>query len=734
MRLKQGSWLLTAAMSAVYANIGWAETVNPADETKLKAVVISATKTEKSVDKVTASVQVIGEEDIQKMGAITLKDIFQNTPGLVLQYGTFPSGSSASKSSVNIRGLGTTGTLWLLDGRRLAGEVSNPYDMDRFPASMIERIEIVKGPMSALYGADAVGGVINIITKQPQDKFVADVSVTGGANGEGEGSNKQISANVRGGTGGFRGKAFVSVTESGAYYEQERTNTTVTPNQIKPSQVKSPPMPAGLKNIQDSYDVGVSYRENATVKTIGGRGEYDVTDQLTLGVEGYWMDEERHGSYRGTFHPTGYKMQNPQGQMSPVPAYDVPINSKDENERYDVAMDAQYFVNDDLDLDFRVYRSYYTKRNTTTVKHHQDFGYPSESASESNGMNANVDVTSYELSANWAPVDNHLLTGGVEYREEKREATVFSQSSDMDTRKVSSQAIYLQDDFTLGDTWSLTLGGRYDQYDQGAYTDQYGIRHDSQSDSETTFRAGVLKNIHPLLNVRFNAAQGFRVPDLRELFIQKQTPGGQLLGAQTIDPQQGKQAYDLKPEKTMSYELGLSGETGRFSYSLAGFYNQIHDKIQQVSVAGNATDYYTFQNVKDAETKGMELTLGYQFLRNLQGKLFWTELRTEDKDTGKQLEFNPDRVVEAALDWDITSRFRLGTYVVYTGEQYYVEDTQGKYTDPYTLTNLTTGYRFGEHKQIDLYGGINNVFDQKVDTEIGSNVGAYYFAGVRVEF
>lgn len=723
MKLKEQTILLSSAMWAAYAAPVWAEERSKA-ETKLETVVISATKTEKSIDKVTASVDVITQDDIEKMGAITLKDVFQNTPGLVLQYGTFPSGSSTSKSSVNIRGLGTTGTLWLLDGRRLAGEVSNPYDMDRFPASMIERIEIVKGPMSALYGADAVGGVINIITKRPDDKFVADVSVSGGANAEGEGSNKQVSANVRGGIGDFRGKFFMSVTDSGAYYEQEQTDTTVTGNQVKPST-----RPAPLNNIQDSYDVDVSYRENATVKTVGGRGEYDISNDLTVGAEVYWMDEERDGSYRGTYHPTAYTMMG-----NRVPAYDVPVNSKDENERYDMAVDAQYFVNDDLDIDFRVYRSYYTKRNTTTLQHYQDFGYASKSASASNGMNANVDVTSYELSSNWAPVENHLLTGGVEYRQEKREATVFTQSNDMDTRRVSSQAIYLQDDFTLGDTWSLTVGGRYDQYDQAAYTDQNGLDHDSSTDSESTFRVGVLKNFHPLLNARVNVAQGFRVPDIRELYIQKQTPGGLLLGAQTVDASQGKDAYDLKPEKTLSYELGVNGATSEFSYSITAFLNQINDKIQQVSVAGNMTDYYTFQNVSDAETKGMELNLGYQFLNNLKGRFFWTELRTENKDTGKQLEFNPDRVVELGLDWDVTSRFRLGAYAVYTGEQYYVEDTQGHYTDPYTLTNLTGGYRFGENKQIDLYGGINNVFDQKVDKVIGSNVGTYYFAGVRVGF
>ncbi|HBQ44813.1 MAG TPA: TonB-dependent receptor, partial [Thiomicrospira sp.] len=94
-----------------------------------------------------------------------------------------------------------------------AGEVKNPYDMDRISASMIERIEVVKGPMSALYGADAVGGVINIVTKQPEDGFRADVAVLGGANADGDGANKQLSANVRGGVGKFRGSFYASTTD-----------------------------------------------------------------------------------------------------------------------------------------------------------------------------------------------------------------------------------------------------------------------------------------------------------------------------------------------------------------------------------------------------------------------------------------------------------------------------------------------------------------------------------------
>ena len=158
------------------------------------------TRTARPLDSVTASVQVINASDIRRMGAQTVKEVFENTPGLTLQYGTFPSASSVSKSSVSLRGMGANGTLWLLDGRRLSGEVKNPYDMDRLPASMIERIEVVKGPMSALYGADAVGGVINIITRKPEPGLQGDISARFGANDEGDSGNGNLNGNIRGGS------------------------------------------------------------------------------------------------------------------------------------------------------------------------------------------------------------------------------------------------------------------------------------------------------------------------------------------------------------------------------------------------------------------------------------------------------------------------------------------------------------------------------------------------------
>ncbi len=712
-----------------------------APATELGQMVVTATKTEQSIDRVSATVQVVTEEDIAKMGASTLKDIFQNTPGLILQYGTFPSGSSASKSSVNIRGVGATGSLWLVDGRRLSGEVKNPYDMDRIPASMIERIEIVKGPMSALYGADAVGGVINIITKQPKDGFDASVGTSYGANANGDGANTQLNASARGSSGKFRGSFYVSSTDSTPYAETEKATVKAKKSGTAPP-ATPPIVPVNHaqsslngQGIASNYAVGVTYREKSKVNTVGGRGEYEINDKLSIGAEFNWFDEIRNGTYRGKFHPTNFM-----AGTNKLPAFDVPVNSEDKNNRLDLATDINYDINDDLDIKFRVYRSYYEKRNTTTMAEFADFNYASEKASSASGMSANVDIASYELSSNWQLNDNHLLTAGVEHRDEKREATVFRKQNPqniMDTRKVSYQALYLQDDLTITDDLRFTVGGRYDIYNQDAYTDSTGLRQKSKSDAESTFRVGMVKNFSKMTNLRLSIAQGYRVPDIRELFIYKATPVGMQIGAQAVGS--GKtELYDLKAEKTLSYEIGLSGKNKQLSYSLVAFQNDIKDKIEKISVGSGPGAYHTFVNVDDAQTQGAELTLSYAVSNNINTKLFWTELKTEDKKTGKDLEFNPARVVSVGVDYDITSNINLGLNVTHTGEQNYSVKTPAgstdKTTDAYTLSNLTANYRFGKEKMFNLNAGINNIADTKVDKELGSNVGTYYFAGLKVNF
>jgi outer membrane receptor for ferrienterochelin and colicins len=466
--------------------------------------------------------------------------------------------------------------------------------------------------------------------------------------------------------------------------------------------------------MKDFYDTDVTYREDANIFNVGAKVGYEITDTLLANLSFSYMDEEREGVYNGFFHPTGVKVNTPQG-MRPLPAYNVPVNSIDENTRRNISGDLQWTASDDLFLKLKIYNSYYEKRNTTTMKYWQDFGFPNEDASAANGMNADVDITSYELSGNYALSDAHILTFGTEYRDEKRDATVFDSTPNMSRKEVDYKAIYLQDEWEVSDTFNVIAGARYDAI--------------SNAENKPTFKLGAVKNFSPLFNLRANFAQGYRTPDIREMYINKQTPAGLIQGAEVL-------GYDLKPEFTNSFEIGASGKQGGFSYTAAIFFNKIDDRIEMVP--GTLPKSYTFVNVSEAETKGLELMLDYDFGNGLYTVFTWNELRTEDINTGKDLEFNPDRTLSLKADYAVNENLDVGLLATYVGEQHYTKVTPAgrvdTLTDTFTLVDFTTSYKFGQDKKYEVYGGVNNIFDETVDDVLGSNVGTYLYAGARVKF
>ena len=682
-------------------------------------IVVTATKTEKEISGVTASVEVIGEEEIERIGAVNLKEIFEKTPGISLQYGTFPAASSASKSSVSIRGIGANGTLFLLDGRRLAGEVKNPYDLDRIPAGMIERIEIIKGPMSVLYGADAIGGVINIITKKPEEGFAGSVGARAGVNIEGEGAKINGDVTLRGKVDKLGYSLYVNALKTKPYTEREQTTTLVKQgtNLVPPSQFvhPNPAVQNAIRQIQDSYNVDVSYREKSEVYTVGGRFVYDLLPSTEVGAEFNYFNEEREGDYRSVFFPTGV---SPAPGMR-IPAFDTPVHSRDENWRRDIGLDMRSHLSENLTLNLRAYNSYYEKRNTTTAINWEDAGFPSESASENLGMSANVDIWSYEAYAVYAPKGNHRITGGGEYRDEEREGTVFNQEGTYEVRAVDYKAVYLQDEWDITDSMNAILGARYDWI--------------SNSENKSTFKVGLVNRFGDLFVLRANFAQGYRAPDIRELYIRKNTPAGAQRGATVSDPVLGKVPYDLKPEFVNSYEVGVSGRKNGFYYSASLFKNDITDKIEQVTKnAGQPNEYFTFENISDVTTKGIELAAGYQFSSGIGMDVSWYELSTENKLTGQELEFNPDRQISATLSY-VDGGLEIWTMGKYVGKQY-APAADNDRVDSYFLVDAGVGYRFDTEEPVRIYCGVNNIFDENMDKLIGSNVGPYVYAGVGYDF
>ncbi len=181
-------------VAATWALFLPAANVSAAEENiQLKEMVVTATRTEKEQKDVTQSVTVITAEDIKKSGATTAAEVIERTSGVELN----DYGARGSLNNISIRGASYQQVLVLLDGRRMNSASAGGFDMSNLPVLIdeIDRIEIVRGASSALYGTDAVGGVVNIITKTTT---TAETSVTGEAGSHGYQSVAVANANKMG--------------------------------------------------------------------------------------------------------------------------------------------------------------------------------------------------------------------------------------------------------------------------------------------------------------------------------------------------------------------------------------------------------------------------------------------------------------------------------------------------------------------------------------------------------
>ncbi|HEY1076798.1 MAG TPA: TonB-dependent receptor [Fontimonas sp.] len=128
--------------------------------TELPTIVVTGTRTEHRLDESPVEVQLINAADIRRSGASDLAELLEREGGI---YATRLAGRG---SSIEIQGLSSEHVLILVDGRRMIGRINGAIDLTRLRIGAIERVEIIKGPSSALYGADALGGVVNVITRR----------------------------------------------------------------------------------------------------------------------------------------------------------------------------------------------------------------------------------------------------------------------------------------------------------------------------------------------------------------------------------------------------------------------------------------------------------------------------------------------------------------------------------------------------------------------------------------
>ena len=185
---------LAALVAAALQGVSPVASAQTAGATRLDAVSVTATRSPSRVDETVAEVTVIEREEIERARSLSFAELLARQPGL--QIGT--TGGPGQSASVFVRGLESRHTLLLVDGVRLGSALGGTTPFNNLPIEAFERVEIVRGPLSALYGSDAVGGVIQGFTRRARPGFSPNASLLLGTE-----RTAQASAGF-----GFRGGAF----------------------------------------------------------------------------------------------------------------------------------------------------------------------------------------------------------------------------------------------------------------------------------------------------------------------------------------------------------------------------------------------------------------------------------------------------------------------------------------------------------------------------------------------
>lgn len=252
--------LLTACTVTAFS--GWAQDSNP------DTLVVTASRIEQPVNTVLAPVSVVTRQDIDRWQSTSVIDVMRRLPGVDVAQ----NGGIGQLSSLFIRGTNSSHVLILVDGIRLnqAG-VSGSSDLSQFPVALVQRIEYVRGPRSAIYGSDAIGGVVNIITTREKDGTTLNAGVgSHGYQNYGGSTQQTLGENTR-------------VTLAGDY--------TYT---------------KGFDVVADGNNGGLAQTDGDGFmnKTLYGALEHDFSEQWTGFVRGYGYDNRTaYDGYYSSFTP-----------------------------------------------------------------------------------------------------------------------------------------------------------------------------------------------------------------------------------------------------------------------------------------------------------------------------------------------------------------------------------------------------------------------------------------------
>ena len=638
-------------------------------EVELEQVVVTATKTQQSIREVPAAVSVVTREQIEQSAASTVDQLLQAVPGV---YAARMDASSPSRiAQTYTRGLpGNSRTLVLLDGIPMNVLYDGQVDWSQLSTQDIERVEVVRGASSGLYGANAMGGVINILSRIPEEGIHSKLGVEYGSL-----NSKRVVASHTQNTGP------TSFLVSASHYESDGYN-----------------MWRGDSTVPASHrDVIGTVKENYSAKVLH---EIDASRILEAGLS--YMKDETTGFYKPG---TGGYIPQTREQFVPSLRY-----SADEAG-----------ANTSLVAYGRFGKQWSDTLATPAYASISEKGVYNDQTLGANGQRT------FQLT------DNQRLTVGADVLDGTID-NHFTYPGTSRLRKTKGDleryGFFVQDEIKINARWRANVAGRYDHWKYGGNQTDTGAGQPNSSYTTTkgsgfSPKFGLLYKLSEAVNLRATAGKAFNLPDMFNLYANTKRGTTTNWANPNLTPEKVK-SYDLG----VDYYFGKTGYIKATAYQNDAtdfIYSVQRDatNVDKINVGGVKTKGYEFEGLYRL-TETLSLTASYTINDSIIVK--------NDRATalvGKQLTNVPRHQGYFRADWGPQGGVKLFAVANYVGDRY-GNDTNTTVYKNYTTYDLGGSYDFT--KDLSGRLTLLNITDKKYDGIGYIAPGATITAGLTAKF